>query len=92
MIVATKMVALLWMVIALVMLLWAWQINRGIRRDLDEAEEHLDVIEQLERQAGEHLRNAAALKNEAEEYRDKCRAAYLAAASTSGKGDRIDEG
>lgn len=92
MIIATKMVALLWMVIALIMLLWAWQMNRGVRRDLDEAEEHLDVIEQLEQRAGEHLRNAAALKNEAEEYRDKCRAAYLAAASTSGKGDRIDEG
>lgn len=92
MIVATKMVALLWMVIALIMLLWAWQMNRGIRRDLDEAEEHLDVIEQLEQRAGEHLRNAAARKNEAEEYRNKCRTAYLAAATTSGKGDRIDEG
>ena len=87
-----KMVALLWMVIALIMLLWAGQMNRGVRRDLDEAEEHLDVIEQLERQAGEHLWKAAALKNEAEEYRNKCRAAYLAAVATSGEGDRIDEG
>lgn len=92
MIIATKMVALLWMVIALIMLLWAWQMNRDVRRDLDEAEEHLDVIEQLEQQAGEHLRKAAALKNEAEDYRNKCRAAYLATVATSREGDRIDEG
>lgn len=92
MIIATKMVALLWMVIALIMLLWAWQMNRGVRRDLDEAEEHLDVIEQLEQQAGEHLRKAAALKNEAEDYQNKCRAAYLATVATSREGDRIDEG
>lgn len=92
MIIATKMVALLWMVIALIMLLWAWQMNRGVRRDLDEAEEHLDVIEQLEQQAGEHLRKAAALKNEAEDYRNKCRATYLATVATSREGDRIDEG
>lgn len=72
MITATKMVALLWLVIALIMLLWSLQTYRAAKARLERAEELLDA-------ADEQLRHAAKLRKEAEEYRDKCRAAYLAA-------------
>lgn len=72
MITATKMVALLWLVIALIMLLWSLQTDREAKARLERAEDLLDA-------ADEQLRHAAKLRKEAEEYRDKCRAAYLAA-------------
>ena len=86
MITATKMVALLWLVIGMILTLWALHLNQNVKRDLDEAEEHLDSVKRLGERAAEHLRHAQALRDEAaarlkeaEEYRDKCRAAYLAA-------------
>lgn len=78
MITATKMVALLWLVIALIMLLWSLQTHREAKARLERAEELLDA-------ADEQLRHAAKLRKEAEEYRDKCRAAYLAAAEEKGE-------
>lgn len=72
MISATKMVVLLWMAIAVLMMFYAVHMDREAKAGLDRAEELLDA-------ADEHLRHAAKLRKEAEEYRDKCRAAYLAA-------------
>ena len=72
MIITTKMVVLLWMAIAVLMMFYAVHMDREAKVGLDRAEELLDA-------ADEQLRHAAKLRKEAEEYRDKCRAAYLAA-------------
>lgn len=72
MITATKMVVLLWMAIAVLMMFFAVHMDREAKVGLDRAEELLDA-------ADEQLRHAAKLRKEAEEYRDKCRAAYLTA-------------
>ena len=78
MITATKMVVLLWLVVGLIMLICALLTDREAKIGLDRAEELLDA-------ADEQLRHAAKLRKEAEEYRDKCRAAYLAAAEEKGE-------
>lgn len=78
MIIATKMVVLLWMAIAVLMMFYAVHMDREAKIGLDRAEELLDA-------ADEQLRHAAKLRKEAEEYRDKCRAAYLAAAEEKGE-------
>jgi len=75
---ATKMVVLLWMAIAVLMMFYAVHMDREAKIGLDRAEELLDA-------ADEQLRHAAKLRKEAEEYRDKCRAAYLAAAEEKGE-------
>ena len=79
MITATKMVALLWLVIALIMLLWSLQTDREAKSRLERAEELLDAADEQRKSASAYLGSCRARLMEAEEYRDKCRAAYLAA-------------
>lgn len=81
MITATKMVALLWLVIALIMLLWSLQTDREAKARLERAEELLDAADEQRKSASAYLESCRARLMEAEEYRDKCRAAYLAAAA-----------
>ena len=79
MITATKMVALLWLVIALIMLLWSLQTDREAKARLERAEELLDAADEQRKNAAAYMESCRARLMEAEEYRDKCRAAYLAA-------------
>jgi thiamine kinase-like enzyme len=76
---ATKMVALLWLVIALIMLLWSLQTDREAKARLERAEDLLDAADEQRKNAAAYMESCRARLMEAEEYRDKCRAAYLAA-------------
>lgn len=79
MITATKMVALLWLVIGLIMLICALLADREAKARLERAEELLDAADEQRKSASAYLESCRARLMEAEEYRDKCRAAYLAA-------------
>lgn len=82
MITATKMVALLWLVIALIMLLWSLQTDREAKARLERAEDLLDAADEQRKNAAAYMESCRARLMEAKEYRDKCRAAYLAAVGT----------
>ena len=78
MMLAVKTAILLFLIASGAVLLAAWELNR-------------EAMNGLER-AGKILEEARQALNEAEEYRDRCRAEYLAAPDKSGEGDGIDEG
>lgn len=85
MIIATKMVALLWLVIGLIMLICALLTEREAKARLDRAEELLAAADEQWKRASAYMESCRARLMEAEEYRDKCRAAYLAAAEEKGE-------
>ena len=85
MIIATKMVALLWLVVGLIMLICALLTEREAKARLDRAEELLDAADEQWKSAAAYVESCRARLMEAEEYRDKCRAAYLAAAEEKGE-------